>query len=534
MQEMRDQMGKETEVRTVAENAADRLSARIRSKIRPEWKRAFLTAFVVGMLTHLYMFTNNLLTWDSMFSLYAPQEMTGIGRPFLRYLCAVSSDFNLPLVLGTLSVCYLGLTAAALVECFGIRSRIYGMLVAALVVTFPVVSGTFCYLFTADGYMFAFFLSVLSVILAEKGCVGEWKKGCPWVIAGALTLAVSLGIYQAYFAVTITLCCLKLLLFLLKEDWKKIRSFAGAYLGMGMAGYVFYLLAVRLFRLWKGVGLLSYNGVDRLDHFVLSDVPRGIYTAYRQFFSFALRSNVLTTNGFMTFCVIALLVFGVCSYLYRLFQYKKGFLFRLIAAVVLVLLLPVGATIFCVMSPDVFIYILLRMPWVLFFLFVLELAEQSGTRAAVQLATAGLTVCMVFQFYLVSNIVYYNMNEKYEKSYALCVRLADRIEQQEGYYPWIRTLFVGAKPDDAKYPSTEVTTDVLSGYYPARSDFFLNSTDKYAEFFSHYLSISLAPVSDEEEEDFLQRDDVKNMDTFPAEDSVQIIDGILVVKMSDF
>ena len=141
---------------------------------------------------------------------------------------------------------------------------------------------------------------------------------------------------------------------------------------------------------------------------------------------------------------------------------------------------------------------------------------------------------MVFQFYLVSNIVYYNMNEKYEKSYALCVRLADRIEQQEGYYPWIRTLFVGAKPDDAKYPSTEVTTDVLSGYYPARSDFFLNSTDKYAEFFSHYLSISLAPVSDEEEEDFLQRDDVKNMDTFPAEDSVQIIDGILVVKMSDF
>lgn len=514
--------------RRAEQSAADRLAERVWRYIKKEWRLAFVTAFVLGMLTHFYMFTNNLLTWDSMFSLYAPQEMTGLGRPFLRYLCGISSDFNLPMVLGTLSVLYLSFTAAALVECFAMKSRVGIVLTAALIVTFPVVSGTFCYLFTADGYMFAFFLSVLSVVVTERG--GRKRKNIPGIAAGAVLLAVSLGIYQAYFAVTITLCILKLLLLLTEEtSWKKIGERTAAYLGMGAGGYVLYLAEVRLFQSIKGVSLLGYNGVDRLGNFVPADVPRGIYTAYRQFFSFAFRSNVLTTNLLMSACFIGFILTGVSCYVYCLWKSQGEKLPRLVAAAVLILLLPVGATIFCVMSPDVFIYILLRMPWVLLFVFVLALTEERKA----QLLTVVLAGIMAFQFYLMSNIVYYNMNEKYEKSYALCVRLADRIEQQEGYYPWMKTMFIGAEPDYMKYPSSEATKEVLSGYYPARSDYFLNSTDKYLEFFSHYLNVSLAPVSEEEEKDLLERKEVQAMDTFPAKDSVQIIDGILVVKMSE-
>jgi len=171
------------------------------------------------------------------------------------------------------------------------------------------------------------------------------------------------------------------------------------------------------------------------------------------------------------------------------------------------------------------------MPWLLLFLFVLALAEQG--KAVVQTTVTVLTAVMAFEFYLMSNVVYFNMNEKYEKSYALCVRLADRIEQKEEYYPWMKTLFIGAEPDYRKYPSAEVTDEVLAGYYPARSNYFLNSTDKYLEFFAHYLNISLAPVSEEEEKALLKRDEVQAMDTFPAENSVQVIDGVMVIKMSE-
>lgn len=511
--------------------APDRLLLGLWKKCKREWKLAFLTAFIVGMLTHAYMFTNNLLTWDSMFSLYAPQEMTGLGRPLLRLFCAVSTDFNLPMVLGTLSVLYLGLAAAALTECFSIRSRAGSILTGAMTAVFPVVAGTFCYLFTADGYMLAFFLSVLSVVLAERA-QGTARQCVPWIAAGAAVLAGSLGIYQAYFAVAITLCILKLLLLLLKESsWSVLFRRMGVYLAMGGAGYALYLLLVQVSQRLRGTELLSYNGVDRIGNFVLADVPRGIYTAYRQFFSFVLRSNVLTANGIMTVCLAGLALLGVVVYLYRLCMCSEKRLLRLAVAAVFVALLPVGATIFCVISPDVFIYILLRMPWLLFFVFVVALAEQG--RPSVQIVTMVLTAVMAFQFYLVSNVVYFNMNEKYEKSYALCVRLADRIEQTEGYYPWMKTMFIGAEPDYMKYPSSEVTKEVLSGYYPAKSDYFLNSTDKYLEFFAHYLNISLAPVSEEEEEALLLREDVQAMDTFPAESSVQVIDGVMVIKMSE-
>lgn len=130
-----------------------------------------------------------------------------------------------------------------------------------------------------------------------------------------------------------------------------------------------------------------------------------------------------------------------------------------------------------------------------------------------------------------SNIVYFNMNERYEKSYSLCLRIADRIEQTEEYHPWVKVAFVGGEPDYNKYPTTEATLKVLRGYYASRSDYFLDKTASYVTFFKHYLNISLSEATEEEEYNVSQTETVRRMGTFPAEDSVRMVDGILVIKM---
>lgn len=91
--------------------------------------------------------------------------------------------------------------------------------------------------------------------------------------------------------------------------------------------------------------------------------------------------------------------------------------------------------------------------------------------------------------------------------------------------------FVGGEPDFNKYPTTEATLEVLRGYYASRSDYFLDKTDSYVTFFKHYLNISLLEATDEEEYAVSQTEMVQNMGTFPAKDSVRMVDDILVIKM---
>lgn len=509
---------------------------------KKEWALAFLTAFLGGMLTHLYMFTNNLLTWDGVLNSHTPQELTSSARPFLVYFTGISSDYNLPMVIGTLSVFFLSMTAVALTECFQMKNPWVIMLTALFVVTFPAVAGTFCYLYTADGYMAAYLFSVLAFLLAKRCAVGyaDNRRGrfvdCRkwgWLFGGIL-LAVSLGIYQAYLGVTVTLCMLDLLLSLIETDWKEIGRRTGRYALMGISGYLEYLIAVRVMSAVKHIPLSGYSGTDRMTGMVLSDIPRGIVQAYRNFISFLVNGNVLTANIWMRIAMAVLVIFCIAVYGYALFRGKRERgLVRILCAALLTALLPLGATLYCVIYPDTFVYILLRMCWVLYFIFALALAERYVEREYIQRGCLAASAVMVFQFYLLSNITYYNMNEKYEKSYALAIRVADRIEQQEEYHPWIKAVFLGEDPDYNKYPTTESTREDLSGIYPAKGDFFLNNEEKFKEFLSDYLCISLADADEEELKKLNKNPIVQQMGTFPAADSVQVVDGILVVKIGE-
>lgn len=283
----------------------DKLLVRLYKTWKPEWKTAFLSAVIIGMVTHIYAMTNNLLTWDSMWNLYSNQDMLSSGRPFLTYMCGISSYFNLPLVNGILGILFLGVTAAVLAEIFHMKSPVFIVLMSAMLVTFPTIVSTICYMYTFDGYMLAVLLSALAFLVTDRK-----KNG--W-IAGAVLLMLSIGTYQAYLSFTIVLCMLSLLLYVIEEDsrkviWIKIKN----YMLMGVLGYVLYVASVKIMQAVKGVELSGYSGTDRIDRLVISDIPRGVYEAYRNFASFAFKSNVLTTNPFMTVAFYGIILLCVC------------------------------------------------------------------------------------------------------------------------------------------------------------------------------------------------------------------------------
>ena len=166
-------------------------------KIRREWKTAFLTCFVLGLLIHMPILLSDIPNHDGLDSMYFDQNMITSGRWFLMIACGFSSYFALPWVIGLLSLFFLGIGAAALIEFLEIKNELSVMLLAGLLVSFPALASTYAYIFTADGYMLALCLAFFSVALTKRR---EWG-----FLPGGICLAFSMGTYQSYLSFAILL-----------------------------------------------------------------------------------------------------------------------------------------------------------------------------------------------------------------------------------------------------------------------------------------------------------------------------------------
>ena len=511
----------------------DQYVNKIRNRIKPQWWCAFIGCMSAGFIMHMYPMTHHFLTYDSMWNQYSAQDMITSGRQFLTYACGISSFYDLPWLNGVLAIFYLAITSVLLVEAFEMKDKVFATLTGILTVTFPALVSTFCYAYTVDGYMLAVLASVAAYVVTQK-----YKWG---FVPGILLVGFSLGIYQAYYSFTILLCILGLLSdFLSEKKGKELVVYAFRYLGMGIGGYAFYLITLKIMLAVKGAGLSGYQGTDRILSLPLSELPQGLYMAVRMFGSFLLRANVLTGNLFMKAALVVLILTAVVLYV-ALFVKAKAYkdVLKVIMAVLLIPLIPIGSTIVCVMAPDAFFHLLMRYPWVLFFIYVLVLAKDAHLVIRKTKILAGVlwtitlaTVIMAFCFMVNGNIAYFNLNERYEKSYAYALRIADRLEAQPEYKTGDKVAVIGGFPNEEYYPSTDITKDVLKDYFGAGGDLVINSTDKYATFMERYLNVTIVQASQQESDMLILNPEFAEMPVFPQEGSIQQVEDIWVIKIN--
>ena len=142
-------------------------------------------------------------------------------------------------------------------DLYEIKNMFAAVALGGILAAFPAVTGTFAFGYTLDGYMLAFLLSTLAVYLTHK-----YKWG---FIPGIFAMGFATGIYQSYFftgaLLAITVCMLALSE---GKEWKKVLSSAWRYAAMGLGGYVFYLIALKIMLAVKHVTLSGYQGTDKV------------------------------------------------------------------------------------------------------------------------------------------------------------------------------------------------------------------------------------------------------------------------------
>lgn len=493
-----------------------------------EGRTAFFSTLIVGLVSHFGIMVSDIPNHDGLASLYFDQNMLTSGRWALGTFCGISSYYSIPWLIGILSILYLSVASVFLIKLLKMKNPLLIVLACAMLAAFPSLASNFAYVFTMDGYMMGVLLSILSVYLVECGRFG--------FLFGGLALCLSLGTYQAYVPIAILLCIYKLLSYYLEEkNFKKKIAVTGKYAAMGIIGAVLYYLILKILLLINHTSLNSYQGMNEVasaDKKALFEILRGMYS---DFVKFSLKGRILFANGFAFVAVLALFVVFMVALIVRLA--KEGLfssLWTYILAVITILIIPVATNSVLLISSDVTYHLLMRYQWVMFGIIALAFIDETVSMYKAEWANVVLwgaflaSVVVTFSYVITDNIAYSNLDKKYEKTYAYCVRLADRIEQTEGYYQGIPIYMIGVVGDD-NFPVTDITGNVTDHMLGIGGDYLLYTPENYETFYKNYLGISFNFLRPNEA-NYYDSAEYVAMPSFPGQGSTKVVDGVLYVK----
>ena len=303
---------------------------------------------------------------------------------------------------------------------------------------------------------------------------------------------------------------------------------------MGVLGFVLYYIILKIMLAVQNIDLVSYQGVNTLNNIAILDIPSGIIKAIKGFIKYPLNTHFFRSNIIIAIANIIIIILIPILYLKEYMKaknYKRWF--NNILLIVLVLAIPIGCNIVNVISKDTGYHLLMRYSWCLFYVGLIVLLERKATTSSVT-KWAGIVslVCIIFNFIIVTNISYFNVYYKFEKSYSLCFRISETIEEKQEYNKDIPVAIIG-RLDVEKYPSTNLTNKITKEITGAGGDLILSSQTHYKNFFANYFNITINTVQDNEIGRLKKTEEFKKMENWPSKKSIQLINGVLVVKLSD-
>ena len=529
-------------------------------KLKKSWKLAFFSAFWIGLLVHIYKFTNLLPNHDSLYNFYSSQDMVASGRWFLSIACGFSSWFDLPWVIGILSLFFMGLTAAMVAEVFHMENPVLILLSSALLVSFPAITATMAFEFTADGYMLSMALAAFSTCLTRMEYIGRkhWKK----LVLSGVCICLSCGIYQAYvsFAFILAVCYFMMELLENRRTDRELRHWIAAQVliyGCALAAY---------YGIWKlcmsaaGIGATTYLNIDQVGVMTPSQLAGAAVTAVIHFVRFFLEWNILQ-HGVTVYSVLNMLFLAFFGIGLVYGAYKGGCLKRKQRAFLLLLSvvsLPFGCYIWMLTAPAVYYKTIMLQSVVVLYIFVAVLFEYLVRHTGCKACNAALALltAIVMNNSVAANMSYTYMDLCYEKTYAAAVELSTRIHQlddgtqrhivlcgnldfwqQEDYFDHSKLRQLGAwKELDRTILMPQylsLYTDLDLSYYRihrlehpvVKND--LNIPAPYNwEFRSPVLGTEDGKI-------WAQKPEVQAMPVWPARDSVQVMGDTVVVKLSE-
>ena len=517
------------------------LADKIRS-IPQNVKTALASSLIFSVLVHGAFFWNKFVNEDSMYGIVSTQRhLFVLGRWAVRYFSALRGYYAVPWVVGAFAIAYVVISVCVVVYLLEIKSKPLVVLSSFLYVSFPTLAYWFGYAHIADKLPASILLAVLSVWFAHR-----YKFG---FLPGALLLMLSLATYQASIGYAAGLSVIILVKHLLRDngDGKRTAYEFARYLLLGFLGLAFYMVSVRVSLFITGGELSPYAGADTMGQIPISEIPGLVAQSFVDFVRFFTRSNrffYVSRSQFLLYAIVALLVlYYLVSVVISKRIYRQPVKMLLLS--VLLAVMPVALNLIGVLTPE-------RRPGtlnihqfvlaIMFAFMLLEIhKEQTGgklkmkIRALSEWAVMGVTFLIALNFMIMSGQYYFRLHIFYERTFAFYNRVLMRIEEAEGFRGDLPLAFFGHyppyvsfRPSSVQFPELINSQGVWGQFVGVNS----NQPHKPRNFIDHFLGVNFALAPSYVRDRVANLPDFLSMPIWPHQGSVAVVDGVIVVKLS--
>lgn len=485
-------------------------------------------ALVFGCLAHTFAFTNKLINHDEAQCLFSKGATVVSGRWGLGALDSVFPNVSMPWIYGVITLGLFAVSVCVIVRILCLQSSWTQVLAAGFVLTFPSLTGTFGYLFTASSYGVAFLLAVVSVWLLrqEKGRMRVLGVGC---------MVLSLSIYQAYVSVMAALLILALIRDLLEgEEASQVFRRGMAYVLFLTLGLLLYFGATQIILRLKHVQMVSYAS-DSLS-LQPGSLPEKVLLAYQTFLRY-FREGAMGLIPTRLSRRVHLLLLGLIGLLLLLCVVRKQCRpLSLLLILVLVGLLPLAINCMFLITTEDAVHTLVVYSFVSVYLLALLLAERclpfpAGwaelcRRSVLNVLAAVSAVILITNTYI-ANEAYLTLQLRYENAYAFYTSLIADIKLSPDFKEGTRLAVIGTWDDPDFYEEHLEFTNHLTGVTGFKPDSYSRE-----RFLRQYIGFSIPFASDAEMEAIQVSSEFAEMAVYPYYGSMRKIGDILVVKLS--
>ncbi len=348
-------------------------------------------------------------------------------------------------------------------------------------------------------------------------------------------MACSMGCYQAYFGVT----CIILLIYFIKElfwdaDKNIVRDVIFKVAGTVMIGGFFYKCMVTLVNAIYHVHLSNYKDVSNISlRSIIVNLPHRIPKAYKEFFQFYFTDVHQRMTFGLRWVFMAAFLVTLCLFLYKLKDISRRNKRNAILSILAILLVPLAsnATLILITTPNV---ILMTAGTAVLFSLFLCLFDGFFKRKLLY----SCYLCILIVLFWVNICIVSNDQIAIRDIRTATVTIAQNIVTRlldEGYIDSGNKFVFWGSPSANRLFFETPPFKKANGYakFGAFGTGVWSNRAHWNGLFSAYCGIKFNFWSDEQYKELMTKEEIKEMPCFPDRKSIQKIDGVVVVKVSN-
>lgn len=523
------------------------------NSISTKYKAVLLGALLGGLLAHIYQFTNKLFNYDELHATpLAIGEGFGYGRWMQEFIYRIIryfwGNYSLPVINGVISLLFFSLGACIIVYVLDINNEAYACVVGGLCTTFPVVTCSFFYMYMSYYFALAMFLSVVSVAIITK------YRNIIGFISGALCLACSIGIYQSYFSVAVSLTTSYLVIYCIKISCESdcdivtgLRRYvkkAFTCLVFLISGLILYLVINKLIIWVTKENMVEYQGINQMGLVDLSYIFKSIASSYVYYLKL-FTSDVFQTNptNLVKVSFFVLNVFALLLFLVFTSKIKK----RCVSCLTIVSSIFVPASIFIIFAianKNTYYYSLMMYSVIFALLLPIAVIDNCSSIVAESCTIFNVQLVKVIDclsyiicsFIIMSYIWFANGNYQalqYTNYHDIFYysTMVTQIKSLDGYRDDIPIVMLGDEIVDLSNNAGSLMINDFNIKGKAESN--INAWS-FFEIIRGYIGFTQDFLWDDYTQNMLKENkQVVEMPSYPQSGSIKMINDIIVVKLSD-